>query len=246
MDALKHGGNRNFMRRKDIRKYMSRLPIMRQFFSASMRLIMFFWYKRLRITHHDYPDALAHHPALYLTFHENLLVMSFIIKPEMESHRRAVYVLSSTHPDSRFFVKLYQYYGPQTILGSSTRGATAAVKQLIQYIQTKQASTIITPDGPRGPVGEVKKGALYIAMKTGIPIFPMGIALKKYHRIKSWDRMKLPKFAWRNELHIFWGKPVFISAKISKPEMEKTRLELQEKLHAYGKQAEILASQKAE
>ncbi|RME68098.1 MAG: hypothetical protein D6781_11760, partial [Verrucomicrobia bacterium] len=50
----------------------------------------------------------------------------------------------------------------------------------------------ITPDGPRGPIYDLKAGALLAARRTGSAILLMGIEYRKAWRLKSWDRFCIP------------------------------------------------------
>ena len=48
-------------------------------------------------------------------------------------------------------------------------------------------------DGPRGPAGIVKAGAISIALATGVVVVPFYTAADKAWYFNSWDRFLLPK-----------------------------------------------------
>ena len=50
----------------------------------------------------------------------------------------------------------------------------------------------ITPDGPRGPVEELQKGAVALARVTGAPVLFVGIAMRPCIRLDTWDRTIIP------------------------------------------------------
>ncbi len=51
----------------------------------------------------------------------------------------------------------------------------------------------VTPDGPRGPRGRVKRGLITIARRTGVPIVPVACRAERAWALSSWDRMVVPK-----------------------------------------------------
>ncbi len=51
---------------------------------------------------------------------------------------------------------------------------------------------ILTPDGPRGPAEQMAEGVVRIAVRTGAPLFLMGLAARPALRLDTWDSMILP------------------------------------------------------
>jgi hypothetical protein len=62
---------------------------------------------------------------------------------------------------------------------------------LARHIE-KNKDIAIALDGPRGPRGVVKPGALWLSKATSCAIVPMGIAFGRAKRFGSWDRLALP------------------------------------------------------
>ncbi|NOT63857.1 MAG: hypothetical protein HOP19_26885, partial [Acidobacteria bacterium] len=50
-----------------------------------------------------------------------------------------------------------------------------------------------TVDGPRGPQYEAKPGAVMLAAKSGAALLPFSISLDRCWRLRSWDRLEIPK-----------------------------------------------------
>jgi lysophospholipid acyltransferase (LPLAT)-like uncharacterized protein len=48
-------------------------------------------------------------------------------------------------------------------------------------------------DGPRGPLYVAKPGALLLAARTGAPVLPFSVSLERCWRLRSWDRIEIPK-----------------------------------------------------
>lgn len=76
--------------------------------------------------------------------------------------------------------------------GSSGSGGRAALDEVISLLRGGY-STVITPDGPRGPVKRLKPGALIMAVETGLPIIPMTFDVSSYWTLPTWDRKKWPR-----------------------------------------------------
>lgn len=64
---------------------------------------------------------------------------------------------------------------------------------------------VVTPDGPDGPGFEVKKGAVFIAKKTGAMVIPSGSMMSSGFRLDRWDEYLIPyPFA---KITMVFGKP---------------------------------------
>ena len=66
----------------------------------------------------------------------------------------------------------------------------------------------ITVDGPRGPKGVVKPGAIFLAAKSGLEIVPVSCDAKRKWILPSWDNFEIPKpFA---KVVVTMGDPIAI------------------------------------
>jgi lysophospholipid acyltransferase (LPLAT)-like uncharacterized protein len=86
-----------------------------------------------------------------------------------------------------------------------------ALQTLISHLKTKRFIAIITPDGPRGPRYEVKKGVALAAKETGAPIVPLSWTCNRYWELNTWDRMRIPKPF--SKIEAIFGLPIHLSAK---------------------------------
>ena len=117
----------------------------------------------------------------------------------MFSHLYAYYrktphakVLISNHFDGELISRTVKYFGLETLAGSTTRNAARVLIQSIKSI--KNGYDIgITPDGPKGPKGEVADGIIVMAQKARAKIVLVEIKPTKYWQLNSWDRFKVPK-----------------------------------------------------
>lgn len=81
--------------------------------------------------------------------------------------------------------------GTRICLGSSGEEGRRAAAALTELIKAG-ASTAITPDGPRGPQGILKKGVLHVAAGSGVPIVPVRLHATPAVRLPTWDRKVVP------------------------------------------------------
>lgn len=126
-------------------------------------------------------------PVIYALWHCHVFFM-----PLLHLHGgRPVSVLLSAHRDAQIVGVAARMRGVNLVAGSSTRGGVRAYLQLLQLLRQGD-SVCITPDGPRGPAREVKPGILHLAQQSGCAVVPVGLALSRRRRLRSWDRTWLP------------------------------------------------------
>jgi lysophospholipid acyltransferase (LPLAT)-like uncharacterized protein len=85
-----------------------------------------------------------------------------------------------------------EHNGFGAVRGSSTRGGTRGLKGLIRAARDGR-DLALTPDGPKGPPGAFKPGALVAAQVTGLPVIPLGVQSSSGWRFRSWDGFLVPK-----------------------------------------------------
>ena len=112
--------------------------------------------------------------------------------------------------------------------GSSSRRATSLLRALIRRVRAGEPIAILL-DGPRGPAGVAKPGAVALARATGARLVPIGIAAAPAVRFGSWDRTVLPlPFA---RVRIAFGAPLPVPREASADELETLRARLEAELH---------------
>jgi lysophospholipid acyltransferase (LPLAT)-like uncharacterized protein len=139
--------------------------------------------------------------------------------------RRAIVVMSSLSFDSEYIARFIQRFGYGAARGSSTRGAKAALIQMIRAVRAGR-SVGFSVDGPRGPVYVAKPGPLLLAAQTGAPIIPFSVSLEKCWRLRSWDRIEIPKPFSRAIAVI--GDPIYVEVGNDRAELERLQQALEE------------------
>jgi lysophospholipid acyltransferase (LPLAT)-like uncharacterized protein len=78
------------------------------------------------------------------------------------------------------------------ILGSTGHSGQAAAAKLVEELRSGY-STVVLPDGPAGPPKVLKKGALHMALQSGVPIVPMKILTPRCFVLKkTWEGKRIP------------------------------------------------------
>ena len=126
----------------------------------------------LRIKH-DGAEKLNGLPQYIVAFwHEHLLLMLHA------RYGRPIRVMVSRSRDGELVASAFSRYGVDVSRGSTTRGASAALRDLIRAARNG-SNIVFTPDGPVGPRRIAKEGIVYAAQATGLPIVPFAFAAKK-------------------------------------------------------------------
>jgi lysophospholipid acyltransferase (LPLAT)-like uncharacterized protein len=129
-------------------------------------------------------------PTIFILWHNRLFLASEIARRFRAG--QSLYGLVSASKDGAWLAAFFSAVGMGSIRGSSSRlgkeAATASVAAL------RSGNDVgITPDGPRGPVYELKPGALIVARRAGTRVVLVGIDFESSWRLASWDGFHLPK-----------------------------------------------------
>lgn len=107
-------------------------------------------------------------------------------------------VLISLSPDGQFLARAVGRLGFPAIRGSSAnkdkgdraKGGSQALRDGLK--QLKVGALGVTPDGPRGPSGQMAEGLPLLAKLSGAPVLFVGLSCNPAIRLHSWDRAVLP------------------------------------------------------
>ena len=122
--------------------------------------------------------------------------------------------------------------GFYTVWGSSSRSASVALKGMIRRLRDYRLAAHIL-DGPRGPAGEVKLGAIAIAHSAGAAIIPAIITADRAWYMRSWDKFMIPKpFA---RVMVKYLPMIELPPEMDKEELENQRKKLEMIMRPYLK-----------
>ncbi len=143
-----------------------------------------------------------------------------LMTPFCWNYERNFFMLISGHPDGQIISKAVSYFGIKTIVGSSFNNKYKSLRNILKEIKSNNIIGI-TPDGPRGPRGEVKDGMISLSLLSKTPIIPLSFSAKYSKELRSWDKF-LFVFPF-NKFVAVWGKPIYFEKK--KLNVNKKKLE---------------------
>ncbi len=144
-------------------------------------------------------------------------------------------ILISRSGAGEFATRVVKQFGFSTIRGSTTRGGSEALRQLIRAGR-QGVDLVITPDGPRGPRHVVQPGVMALAKSTGMPIVPLTFACSSKKACSSWDRFVVP-YPFSRGMFL-WGTPIWVDRSAGPEVMERTRRDVETALMTMSSEAE--------
>jgi len=161
---------------------------------------------------------------IYTFWHNRVFLATYFWR------RRRIVVMTSQSFDGEYIARFIKRFGYGAARGSSTRGATGAVVEMVRLMRAG-CPTAFTIDGPKGPRYVAKMGAVLLAKKTGNPILPFTITADRFWEAKkSWDGFQVPKPFTRARVGI--AAPIFVASDADEEELNAKRDELQHALDA--------------
>jgi lysophospholipid acyltransferase (LPLAT)-like uncharacterized protein len=131
-------------------------------------------------------------PCIVAFWHETLPAMPIIwLRRRTANPDKPAIVLASRHRDGQLIGRGVARFGIGLAAGSSSRGAAAGLRALINALQNG-ADVGLTPDGPRGPRRKAAPGVAQLAAMTGAKILACAASTEWAIQLNSWDRMRFP------------------------------------------------------
>ncbi|MES2440536.1 MAG: lysophospholipid acyltransferase family protein [Verrucomicrobiota bacterium] len=151
------------------------------------KLLYFEVYDRCGVITADDPIR----PVIYALWHNRIFTIPPIWWRTGGNLRKSV-VLTSASKDGAILAKAMEVFDLGAVRGSSSRRAVAALIGMKRSLQ-EGFDVCITPDGPRGPRYSFHPGVIKLAQSTGAPIVPIHLHFSSAWRLKTWDRLVIPK-----------------------------------------------------
>jgi lysophospholipid acyltransferase (LPLAT)-like uncharacterized protein len=125
-------------------------------------------------------------PIIFLLWHEVLL-------PLLWHHRgQQIAIVVSQGREGQYLAEYATGLGYRICPGSSSKGGARALLGAVRALEGGGVAAF-TPDGPRGPRREMKPGVAAAAQRAGAWIVPLHATVDRAWRLRSWDRMVVPK-----------------------------------------------------
>ncbi len=146
-----------------------------------------------------------------------------------------IHMLISAHRDGRIIADVITYFDVQSIPGSTRRGGSAALRQMLKRLEAGDCIGI-TPDGPRGPAMVASIGIVNLARLSQAPIIPAAYATSRRCILRTWDRFHLALPFGRG---IFiWGEPIEIPSDLDAAGLEDARVLLETRMNEIVREAD--------
>ncbi len=137
-------------------------------------------------------------------------------------------IMNSNHRDGQIVSVALRRFGLRTIGGSSSRGAVGGMRGLFRAF-SQGNDVALVPDGPRGPAGVAKPGAVELALRNRALLYPVAASATRAIRFRGWDRMMLPTPGAR--VIVVVGEPI-VPPQVEKGAFKAARESLSAELEA--------------
>ena len=177
-------------------------PVAFRVTAVLVRMLSATWRVRWVNREHRAAAFASGRPVIYALWHSRILPLLF-------THRhQGVVLLVSRHRDGGHLVELGARWGYRSVRGSSGRGGEVGLLGIVRALE-EGGPVAITPDGPRGPVEQVKGGVIAAAQHANAMILPLAARARRAWRLDSWDHFLIPKPFTR--VDIVYGPPFCVA-----------------------------------
>lgn len=196
----------------------------------------------------EHADALlASDRGFIIAFWHSRLLMGAALRKEAA---RPVYMLISSHRDGAIIAEAVKGFGVELIRGSAAdpkkpqkdKSGAAAVAAMVSALECG-AIVGVTPDGPRGPAGRVRIGAIKLAAFSGAPILPAAYSASRGPHLNTWDRFLLA--APFSQLAFAARPPIHVERNADAARLEAARSQLEAELNAAARIADEAVGRRA-
>jgi lysophospholipid acyltransferase (LPLAT)-like uncharacterized protein len=168
-------------------------------------------------------------PVILCAWHNRMIFMARFVERELTRKGFKLTQMVSLSSDGNIGYLLGKWAKLRSVRGSSNRGGSKALRGLFREIQKERSSIIILPDGSQGPIYQAKAGPIVLAQLSGAPLCLFSYTADRVWRVKSWDRLIVPKPFAKITVRI----PAFIHVprELDKEGLEQQRLLLEKSLN---------------
>ncbi len=157
---------------------------------------------RLSIVGRERRDALRDggEPIVYALWHQRMII------PILTHGFQGNVTMASRSRDGEVIAAFLRFWGFRVVRGSSSRGGSAAMREMIREMRDGAAGAALTTDGPRGPARRSKPGVAKVTEELGAAVFPTGSSCRRPKFLDSWDNYLVPLPFARGVC--FFGEPL--------------------------------------
>jgi lysophospholipid acyltransferase (LPLAT)-like uncharacterized protein len=174
-------------------KPVHRLALWRRAAVWPLAALVRLWARTLRVSIPEEDRRIATlqgRPTIFVLWHNRLLIAADLARRFRGGHPMCGLISASR--DGGWLSAFYASAGVKPVRGSSSRLGREAANALIEELRAG-SDVGITPDGPRGPVYEMKPGLLIVARRARATVVLIGLDYEASWRLPSWDGFHLPR-----------------------------------------------------
>ena len=176
-------------------------------------------------------------PVLFVVWHNRAITtVTWLSSPAMRKRLR-IAIMASQSQDGEIVTNIARPWPIRVVRGSATRGGRAALRELYRVMTQEKIPALLAPDGPKGPKYEFKIGVAVLAQMAKVPIVPLGLMPTNQFRLRSWDRLYVPKLFSRVTLVV--GEPIDVPRGVSGDDLEQVRKRLETALTRVNRAAVV-------
>ena len=164
-------------------------------------------------------------PGVWAFWHGGLLAAPLALGRVMVQFPAST--LTSASRDGAVIESFLQCFGVKSVRGSSSRRAVASLIALKRALKEGD-QVFITSDGPRGPRYNMAAGVVKLAQSSGAPLYSVRFVYSSSWRMKTWDRLHIPKPF--SVITVIIGEPVYVPQKIDGNDFESYRKKVEDVL----------------
>ncbi len=180
-------------------------------------------------------DRIAENPVIFAAWHNRIFYFSVFAPKYLISRGIKLAMMSSLSKDGAIGASLGQRSGLRVVRGSAHRGGTEGFRRFYRVMKKESCSTILLPDGSRGPIYKAKMGVAMLAKLTGAPVVPISYQAERCWRVRSWDRLIIPKPFSR--IAVVVGDDLAIERDADDEALERGRARIESALNEAGARA---------
>jgi 3-deoxy-D-manno-octulosonic-acid transferase len=181
----------------------------------------------------------AEHPCIVAFWHGQFMLIPALVQAETPTR-----VMLARHRDAAVLAEAMKKFGMDLIRGAGAggrrgdKGGANAFRLAVHAL--RDGFTVgMTADVPPGPARKCGPGIISIARVSGRPIVPIALASSRYRSANTWSRMtlNLPY----SQIGAWMGEPMYVPANATPEDLERYRVQLEDKLNEITARAYELA-----
>ena len=168
-------------------------------------------------------------PVIFCAWHNRIFFFGSFAETRLTRRGFKLTQMVSLSRDGDIGYYLGKWSKIHVVRGSSNRGGSRALRGLFRELHKRGSSIVILPDGSQGPIYKAKPGAIVLAQLSGAPIYLFSFEVDRCWRVRSWDRLIIPKpFA---RISVKLSEPLHVPRELSKEQLEEERVKLEHLLN---------------